>query len=175
MTTLYVTEADATVRIADGNLTVSARSGAERGLGRPSSLKLVPHRLDMVALVGRAHITSEATRYCLDRHIPVTWFRWNGEFLGKIVPPGGGSPGLRMRQYAIANDPERHLDYARRMVWAKLQNAAAVLARCPTPPSPEPPSSNRHHPHPAPRGRSRRDPVHGIPSRAGRRRDPGLF
>ncbi len=46
---------------------------------RKTLLEVEPHRLELIALVGRVHITSDATLFCLREGIGVAWFGWNGE------------------------------------------------------------------------------------------------
>ncbi|MBF0427756.1 MAG: CRISPR-associated endonuclease Cas1 [Magnetococcales bacterium] len=128
MPTLYVTEPGATVRFSGGVLHVTAahESGEKNGVPR-LLLKVEPHRLELVALVGKVHITVDALHLCLSKGIGVAWFAWNGHFLGRMVPEAARSGDLRIAQYRTMVDLAGSLDLARRVIGAKCGNAGAVL------------------------------------------------
>lgn len=132
MPTLYVTEPGAVVRRRSGSLVVTLDEdvgGAEPARRkRRELLEVEPHRVELIALVGRAHVTSNATRFCLERGIAVAWFRRNGDFIGRLVPELSRTADLRLSQFRIADDERRALPLARRFVAAKLNNAVAVLS-----------------------------------------------
>lgn len=132
MPTLYVTEPGAVVRRRSGSLVVTLDEdvgGSEPARRkRRELLEVEPHRVELIALVGRAHVTSNATRFCLERGIAVAWFRRNGDFIGRLVPELSRTADLRLSQFRIADDERHALPLARRFVAAKLNNAAAVLS-----------------------------------------------
>ncbi|MBI3090674.1 MAG: CRISPR-associated endonuclease Cas1 [Candidatus Tectomicrobia bacterium] len=94
---------------------------------RRTLIEVEPHRLEIIALVVRVHITADATRFCLQRGIGVAWFAWDGGYLGRLAPEMPRSADLRLRQYETAYDPARRLRRARAVVAAKLANAREVL------------------------------------------------
>ncbi|CAK0751674.1 CRISPR-associated endonuclease Cas1 3 [Gammaproteobacteria bacterium] len=132
MPTLYVTESGATVRICGESLRVTvegnhgdhASSASQRAL-----LEVAPHRLELIGLVGRVHITVDALKLCLDKGIGVAWFSWNGRFLGRMVPAAARSGDLRLAQYQAMVDTNAAIQFARTVITAKCVNAAAVLRR----------------------------------------------
>ena len=90
MASLYVTESGATVRNQGDCLVVTldevvegSKSAARR---QRVLLSVPPHCLELVALLGRVHITSPAVLFCLDRGITVAWFTVNGSFRGRLMP-----------------------------------------------------------------------------------------
>ncbi len=132
MLTLYVTEPSAVVRRTAGSITVTLDEDPD-GTGplperRRRLLEVEPHRLELIALVGRAHITLDATRLCLEQGIAVAWFRRNGDFVGRLVPELSRTADLRLAQFRLADDEHQALPLAQTFVAAKLHNAAGVLA-----------------------------------------------
>jgi hypothetical protein len=77
------------------------------GAQREVLLRTPPHHLELAALVGDAHITADATHFCLDQGIAVAWLtaRRVGVLLslsaGGKRSPGGGprrpAPGRPQR------------------------------------------------------------------------------
>lgn len=131
MPTLYVTEPGAVVRLTGESLLVTLDTPPDGGSKAPSSraelMKVALHRLEMVGLVGRVHLTLDALQACLAAGIGVAWFGWNGRFLGRLVPPEARSGDLRLLQYQMAVDGPTALAWARVVVAGKCANAAAVL------------------------------------------------
>lgn len=131
MTVLYVTERRAVVRKAASSLivTIDKDPDGKGPLGdrREILLEVEPHRVEMVALIGDVHITSDATKFCLRRGIGLAWFGWNGRFLGRVVPEGAGVADLRLLQYKAISSPELRLAWARGVVAAKLRSGWEVL------------------------------------------------
>ncbi|HID24328.1 MAG TPA: CRISPR-associated endonuclease Cas1, partial [Planctomycetaceae bacterium] len=131
MPVCYVTEPGSTVRRSDGVLVVTHkpdhRTHTARHEKSQTTLKLEPHRVEMIALVGRSHVTSEALRLCLEQGITVSWLTGTGRLLGRIVPPTASGGDLRVRQYAAWHEAQARFLRAKRVVRAKMANAAAVL------------------------------------------------
>ena len=91
-------------------------------------IEVEPHRLELIALVGRVHITSSATKFCLEQGIAVTWFRANGDFLGRLVPELSRTADLRLAQFRMITDETQSLHLAKKFIEAKLCNAIGVLS-----------------------------------------------
>lgn len=130
MPALYVTEPGATVRLSGESLLVTITVPTE-GKGEPGRQKTLveveSHRLEMIGLVGAAHITSTAMRHCLERGIAIVWLKRNGELLGRTNGVMPRSADIRLRQYAAASEPEAKLARSIIVVGAKLMNAHAFL------------------------------------------------
>ena len=132
MPTLYVTEPGAVLRRVGGSVVVTLDEihgeGAARIERRRRLIKVEPHRLEMISLVGRAHITADATHLCLEQGITIAWFRANGDFVGRIVPELSRTADLRLAQFRMAEDESQALPLARIFVSAKVHNAVGMLA-----------------------------------------------
>ncbi len=131
MPSLYVTEPGSTVRLSGESLVVTAEIDPD-GKGpeparREELFEVEPHRLELIALVGRCNITTDAMHLCLERGIAVAWFSRNGKYLGRVSPQMARSADIRLRQYAIATEAAQRLARAREVVAAKLANASEVI------------------------------------------------
>ncbi len=131
MPTLYVTEPGAVVRRSAGSIVVTVDKDPD-GPGplperRQRLIEVEPHRLELISLVGRAHITSDATQLCLEQGIAVAWFRANGDFVGRLVPELSRTADLRLAQFRTIDSEQQALPLAKTFVSAKLHNAAGVL------------------------------------------------
>ena len=132
MPTLYVTEPGAVLRRRAGSLIVTSErddflSQTDTDESSPLLLEVEPHRLEMIGLVGRVHVTGEATRLCLDNGISVSWFTRNGNLLGRLVPELSRTADLRLAQYRTSDNLDSAMELGRRFIEAKLANAKALL------------------------------------------------
>ncbi len=132
MPTLYVTEPGAVVRRSKGSIVVTIDKDPD-GPGplrkkRRELAEVEPHLLELIALVGRSHITSWATHLCLQQGIAVAWFRRNGDFLGRLVPELSRTADLRLAQFHAVTDDARALHLARMFIASKVRSAIAVLS-----------------------------------------------
>ena len=132
MPTLYVTEPGAVVRRRAGSLIVTCEehiSSEKRGEERRSILlEVEPRRLEMIGLVGRVHMTAEATRMCLDNGIAVSWISGGGALLGRLVPEISRTADLRLCQFRTIENTASAMELGRCFIDAKLANAAAFLS-----------------------------------------------
>lgn len=132
MPTLYITEPGATVRFSTGSIEVTVSKDPDgSGPLKTQTKQLIevePHRIEMIALVGRIHITSHATRFCLENRIPVAWFKRNGDFLGRLVPELSRTADLRLLQYSAAVGEDSALLLAKEFVAGKIHNSMSVLS-----------------------------------------------
>ena len=133
MPTLYVTEPGAVVRRRAGSLIITCEeriSSPKKGKDDRKSilLEVEPRRLEMIGLVGRVHMTAEATRMCLDNGIAVSWISRGGALLGRLVPELSRTADLRLHQYRTIENTATSMELGRSFVDAKLANAAAFLS-----------------------------------------------
>ncbi len=132
MPTLYITEPGATVRFSTGSIKVTASKDPDGSGPLPTQTKQLievePHRIELIALVGRIHITSHATRFCLENRIPVAWFKRNGDFLGRLVPELSRTADLRVLQYSKAVETENSLILSKEFIAGKIHNSVSILS-----------------------------------------------
>jgi CRISPR-associated protein Cas1 len=129
MPTLYVTRPGAVVRRAASALVVTADRETGGGATKRETLaELQPHRLEAIGIVGRSHMTTDATHLCLERGISVTWFTAGGRLKGRLVPPTSRTAETRLAQYALSANPDAALELSRAFISTKLRNGAAVLS-----------------------------------------------
>jgi len=131
--TLYVTEPGAVVRRRVGSLIVTCdppNSSLENGENDRKSLLLEvePRRLEMIGLVGRVHMTAEATRMCLENGIAVSWISRRGTLLGRLVPELSRTADLRLQQFRTIENAASGMELGQCFIDAKLANAAAFLS-----------------------------------------------
>ena len=131
MPTLYVTEPRSVVRRSVGSVVVTLNEDPDGPGPLPERqrrlLEVEPHRLELIALVGRVHITADALQLCLEQGIAVAWLRANGNFMGRLVPELSRTADLRLAQFRMADDEPQALALARTFVAAKLHNAVGLL------------------------------------------------
>ncbi len=131
MPTLYVSEPGAMVRLSGGSLVVTVEDDPDGPGPAPRRRRVLaevePHRLELIALVGRVNLTTEALMLCLEHGIGLAWFSRNGDFRARLVPETARAADLRLRQYQAWADPAARLARARKVVAAKLGNALEVL------------------------------------------------
>ncbi|MBF0348687.1 MAG: CRISPR-associated endonuclease Cas1 [Magnetococcales bacterium] len=131
MPVLYVTEPGATLRVARGIFCITAEpgsgGGSEATRRKEVLLEVQPHRLEVIGLVGRVHVTRDALLLCLEKGISLAWFAWNGVYQGRLSPGVSRSGDLRLAQSRLALSPEAALALARTFIRAKCGNGRAVL------------------------------------------------
>ncbi len=131
MPTLYVTEPGAVVRRSAGSIVVTIDKDPDGPGSQPERrrrlIEVEPHRLELIALLGRVHITSDATQLCLEQGIAVAWFLANGDFVGRLVPELSRTADLRIAQFRLVENSQQALPLTKTFVSAKLHNAAGVL------------------------------------------------
>lgn len=131
MPALYVTEPGAVVRRSVGSIVVTLDEDPD-GAGplprrRRCLIEVEPHRLDLVALFGHVHITSDATQFCLREGIDLAWLTRGGRLLGRVVPELPRSGEVRLAQYRRTGDCDGRFALARKIVEAKVRNGIEVL------------------------------------------------
>ena len=131
MPTLYVTEPRSVVRRSVGSVVVTLNEDPDGPGPLPERqrrlLEVEPHRLELIALVGRVHITADALQLCLEQGIAVAWLQANGNFMGRLVPELSRTADLRLAQFRMADDEQQALALAQIFVAAKLHNAVGLL------------------------------------------------
>jgi CRISPR-associated protein Cas1 len=119
MTTLYLTEPGTVVQCRNAALTVTCD-------GRSRQLRLA--ELDLIVIAPGVQLTSVVLARLFDRGIETLFIQQNGQFRGRLQPSFATNPALRLTQYQTVNTPFG-LQFAQRLVLAKVQNQRALLQR----------------------------------------------
>lgn len=103
-----------------------------RRKGEPKDEEMGRARLpgtSSVAIYGNVTVTTPALQSLLGRGIPVSFFSVGGWYHGQAQGFPRHALAIRRAQYAAADDPERCLEIARRLVRTKIHNQRALLRR----------------------------------------------
>lgn len=82
-----------------------------------------------VALYGNVSVSAPALRGLVEDGAPVTHHTYGGWLVGVTTGLSHRNAELRIRQFAVAADPDRALAIARRMVAGKIRNQRTLLRR----------------------------------------------
>lgn len=82
-----------------------------------------------VSLYGNVSISAPALRGFCEAGIPITHHTYGGWLVGVTTGPGHKNADLRIRQFAIAADPDASLAVARALVAGKIRNCRTLLRR----------------------------------------------
>ena len=83
--------------------------------------------IDHVMVFGNVQITTQALHQLLEQGIETALFTLHGELLGQVTPPAGKNIFLRIAQFEKFQDKEFRVDFAAKIVHAKLSNALNML------------------------------------------------
>ncbi len=97
--------------------------------GRTEVQSLRTAKVRKIVFVGKGSITEKALRVILEHGIEVFWLSATGKYLGRVSTPSRKTARYRRAQYAVAMDPARSLELARRFVEGKIRNCRTVLQR----------------------------------------------
>lgn len=82
-----------------------------------------------LVIYGPVTLTAPALHALFREEIPVTWASMGGWVLGHTVSTGHRNISIRMAQYRAAFDERRCLDFARKLIAAKIRNSRVFLRR----------------------------------------------
>ncbi len=85
--------------------------------------------VSQVCLFGNVQVSAQAIAELADRGIPVCHFSYGGWFRALTSGLVHKNVELRIAQFAIAADPRRSLEFARRFVFGKVKNSRTLLRR----------------------------------------------
>ncbi len=83
--------------------------------------------VDLIFVFGAVQITTQTLGLCLEKEIPICLFSQKGKYYGVLRPPAKSNWALRRRQYALYEDENARLLFARRVVSAKIRNSRAFI------------------------------------------------
>lgn len=127
MTTLYLQTAGSHARLERGRLVVETPSEDPDSI--PTRQKVPLSQIDRVVWSEGAQLTSQAIGACLRRQIHFQLVDGVGDTLGALAPPPTAHGGSRLAQYQRALDDDWNLEFAKRLVAAKIHNAARLLRK----------------------------------------------
>ncbi len=121
MANLYLTEQGAVLRKTGDRLIVEKEGEV--------LLEVPCLKLDAVLVFGNVQFTTQAAVEMLDHGIELALLSTSGRLRGQLTPPKAKNVVLRIAQYDLHRSPDFSLAFAREVVQAKVENAAAVLRR----------------------------------------------
>ena len=83
--------------------------------------------IDALTLFGNVQISSQAITFLLERGIDISFFSYNGKYLGLVSADTSKNIFLRMSQYDLYMDSEKRMTMARTIVEAKIRNQLAII------------------------------------------------
>jgi CRISPR-associated protein Cas1 len=121
MSTLYITQQDATLRKVDERLKVTVKKDV--------LLDVPMIKVSQVVLYGRVTVTAATVAALMERQIEICYLTQHGQYIGRLQPKFSKNSLLRREQYRAAFDPARCLQLARGFVLGKLLNMRTWLMR----------------------------------------------
>ncbi len=121
MSTLYITQQDATLRKIDERLKIT--------LKKDTLMEVPMIKVSKVVLYGRITVTAATAAALLERGIDICYLTQHGKYLGRLQPQFSKNSLLRRAQYQAAFDPAWCLRIARGCVLGKLLNMRTWLMR----------------------------------------------
>ncbi len=84
--------------------------------------------IDNIAIFGNVQITSQALHMLLDKGIDVSYFSYQGKYLGHTASDTSKNIFLRMQQYDCYENIDRRCEIAKIIVSNKIENQIAVIS-----------------------------------------------
>ncbi len=131
MATLYLIEQNTILRKSSDRLILSRMmTDHPKSPGvrvRDILLELPCEDVDQVMLFGNVQVTMQALQQLLRHGIELAIFTHSGKLLGQLTPPKTKNIHLRIAQFEKYRDPKFVLNFAKKVVQAKLGNALYIL------------------------------------------------
>ncbi|MCP4398320.1 MAG: type I-D CRISPR-associated endonuclease Cas1 [bacterium] len=121
MSTLYITQQDATLRKTDERLRVTVKKDV--------LLDVPMLKISQIVLYGRITVTAATVAALMERKIEICYLTQRGKYIGRLQPEFSKNSLLRKEQYRAAFDPQRSLELSRKFVLGKLLNMRTWLMR----------------------------------------------
>lgn len=121
MTTLYVTDQGAYIRVRQKHFEVLLKSVVK--------LSVPVSRVSHVVLFGCCNLSHGAVQLALQRKIPVLYLASNGRYFGRLETEGQAQLEYLTRQVMRSLEPEFRVRMARSIILGKLHNSRVVLQR----------------------------------------------
>lgn len=120
MSFLYVNENGAVVGIEANRFYVKYKDGMKKSVPAES--------LEGITILGKAQLTTQCTEECLRRGISVSYFSKGGVYFGRLTSTGHIN-AERQRKQSSLYDTEFALQFAKKIISAKLRNQTVVAKR----------------------------------------------
>ena len=121
MSYLYVCDQGAVINSDQGYFVVKQKDGM---------LKKVPKEtLEAIAIFGNIQMTTQCTKECLERGIPVSYYALNGAYFGRLHSTRHVNIFRQKKQFANSENEEFCLGFAKNVLKAKIHNQRVVLKR----------------------------------------------
>lgn len=131
MATLYLIEQNTILRKSGDRLLLCRKPPVNRyspGVRQDDILVEWPcSDIDHVMVFGNVQITTQTLHQLLEKGIETALFTLHGELLGQVTPPMGKNIFLRIRQFEKYQDNRFRIDFAQKLVYAKICNALHML------------------------------------------------
>ncbi len=131
MPTLYLIQQNTILRKRGYRLLLCKRPPASRRysavLQSDIILDLPSADVDHVMLFGNIQVTTSALQLMLGKGIELAIFSYGGQLLGQLTPPMGKNIPLRISQFQIYQNQKFILEFSKKIVSAKINNALTLL------------------------------------------------
>lgn len=121
MGTIYITHEDSFIGKVDERINVKAN--------KQKLLDVPLIKVDGIVVVGRATVSPAVVSELLDRHIPLSFIKATGKYLGRLQPEMTKNIFVRKAQWNAAGESEQAVHLVRGFVRGKLKNYRYALRR----------------------------------------------
>ncbi|MDD4588768.1 MAG: type I-D CRISPR-associated endonuclease Cas1d [Heliobacteriaceae bacterium] len=121
MSSLYITEQNATLRKTDERLVVTR--------DREVFLDVPLIKIDQIVILGNVTVTAATVAELMARKIHICFLSATGKYLGRYESPDSRNGLLRIAQHEKYRDEEQRLVVAKRIVSGKISNQVTFMVR----------------------------------------------
>ena len=121
MSLLYVTENGATLGINGGRVVVTYKNGEIEEIPKET--------VSGVALFGQSQVTTQLTKYFLEKGIRVSYFSSTGKYYGMLTPAESHDVTRLKKQMILTQQEDFCLEMAKKIIRAKINNQLTVIRR----------------------------------------------
>lgn len=121
MSYLYVSEQGAVIGIAGNRFQVKYKDGM---------LKSIPaETLEVIEVFGKIQLTTQCMEECLKRGINVIFYSTKGAYYGRLISTSHVNVQRQRMQTEIGNNEKFKMEFAKRIISAKIKNQIVILRR----------------------------------------------
>ncbi|MGN0291928.1 MAG: CRISPR-associated endonuclease Cas1 [Lachnospiraceae bacterium] len=119
MAVLYVKEQGSIVKKSGERIIV------EKGTEALCDMPVIS--IENIALIGNVQMTAQAMRLLMERGVDISYFSYDGKYLGHTASDTSKNIFLRFEQYRCYMDLEKRLEMAKKIVRNKIENQISVI------------------------------------------------